>query len=276
MRDSAEGGALVELGGAPAELNEVAAREWDRLVAELEPRRVLTDLDRNALAAYCAAYALWSDATDSLRRFGPMLKSPSGYPVQSPYVAIASRQTAIMMRIAGELGLTPTSRGKLSGAASDVDLFGDPVAENHGRRGRPQHVATRENRDKVVMGLALGWSNERLASALSITVPTLRKAYRRELKARDEQRDRLDAAYAMHLWNEVQAGNVGAMRLWAGYVERNDAMLYGQVKHPRDPGGKPKEPPLGKKEQALRDAHAPDTGSTLGELMARRQAARLQ
>jgi hypothetical protein len=29
-----------------------------------------------------------------------MIKSPSGYPVQSPYVAIANRQAEIMMRIA--------------------------------------------------------------------------------------------------------------------------------------------------------------------------------
>lgn len=34
-----------------------------------------------------------------------MVKSPSGYPIHSPYVAIANRQAEIMMRIAAEFGL---------------------------------------------------------------------------------------------------------------------------------------------------------------------------
>jgi hypothetical protein len=33
-----------------------------------------------------------------------MVKSPSGYPIQSPYGSIANRQAEIMMRIAAELG----------------------------------------------------------------------------------------------------------------------------------------------------------------------------
>jgi phage terminase small subunit len=36
-----------------------------------------------------------------------MVKSPSGYPMQSPYIAIANRQAEIMMRIASEFGFTP-------------------------------------------------------------------------------------------------------------------------------------------------------------------------
>jgi phage terminase small subunit len=37
----------------PPELGPVARREWDRLVSELAPLRLLTHLDRAALAAYC-------------------------------------------------------------------------------------------------------------------------------------------------------------------------------------------------------------------------------
>jgi phage terminase small subunit len=43
-----------------------------------------------------------------------MVKSPSGYPIQSPYVAIANRQAEIMMRIASEFGFTPASRSRIS------------------------------------------------------------------------------------------------------------------------------------------------------------------
>ena len=38
----------------------------------------------------------------------------AGYPVQSPYLAIANRQAEIMMRIASEFGFTPASRSRIS------------------------------------------------------------------------------------------------------------------------------------------------------------------
>src|ERR1700689_5052301 len=83
----------------PAELGPVARREWDRLAGELGKLKLLTALDRAALAAYCGAYALWAEATEAIQKFGTMVKSPSGFPIQSPYVSIANRQAEIMMRI---------------------------------------------------------------------------------------------------------------------------------------------------------------------------------
>jgi P27 family predicted phage terminase small subunit len=84
----------------PAELGPVARREWDRLAVELSALRILTNLDRAALAAYCGAYAMWAEATEAIQKFGTMVKSPSGFPQQSPYVSIANRQAEIMIRIA--------------------------------------------------------------------------------------------------------------------------------------------------------------------------------
>jgi P27 family predicted phage terminase small subunit len=98
----------------PPELGEVARREWDRLVGQLGSLRMLTQLDRAALAAYCGAYALWLEATEAIQKFGIMVKSPQGFPIQSPYVSIANRQAEIMMRIAGEFGFTPASRSRIS------------------------------------------------------------------------------------------------------------------------------------------------------------------
>jgi P27 family predicted phage terminase small subunit len=108
----------------PLELGPVARREWDRMAAELTSLRILTQLDRAALAAYCGAYAMWAEATEAIQKFGTMVKSPSGYPVQSPYVSIANRQAEIMMRIASEFGFTPASRSRISTPAPDKhDLF---------------------------------------------------------------------------------------------------------------------------------------------------------
>jgi len=51
---------------------------------------------------------------EAIQKYGTMIKSPSGYPVQSPYLAIANRQAEIMMRIASEFGFTPASRSRIS------------------------------------------------------------------------------------------------------------------------------------------------------------------
>ena len=147
-----------------------------------------------------------------------------------------------------------------------LDLFGEPVPANWGGRGRPQHIPTQQNRNKVSMLLALGWANPRIAAAMFVTLPTLRKHYFSELKFRDVARDRLDARTAITLWDQFQAGNVAAGKAFREFVEHNDLMIYGQTSPPE-----PTAPKLGKKEQALADANSPDTGTTLGELMARRQ-----
>jgi P27 family predicted phage terminase small subunit len=109
----------------PPELGPVARREWDRLSQELASLGLLTNLDRSALAAYCGAYALWAEATEAIQKYGTMVKSPSGYPIQSPYVAIANRQAEIMMRIASEFGFTPASRSRISTSASATEPLFD-------------------------------------------------------------------------------------------------------------------------------------------------------
>jgi P27 family predicted phage terminase small subunit len=114
----------------PTELGPVARQEWDRLASELGTLKLLTSLDRAALAAYCGAYALWAEATGAIQKYGTMVKSPSGYPIQSPYVSIANRQAEIMIRIASEFGFTPASRSRISTPIKNepnlFDLFSEP------------------------------------------------------------------------------------------------------------------------------------------------------
>jgi P27 family predicted phage terminase small subunit len=52
--------------------------------------------------------------TKAVQNFGTMVKSPNGYPIQSPYIAIANRQAEIMLRIAAEFGFTPASRSRIA------------------------------------------------------------------------------------------------------------------------------------------------------------------
>ena len=152
----------------------------------------------------------------------------------------------------------------------NFDLFGDPIAEGGRGRGRPAHVPTVENRRRVSMLLALGWGNERIAGALRITLPTFRRHYFSELKFRDVARDRLDMRRAELLWQQVEAGNVGAMKAFDRFLEKSDLMSFGRTG--AAPAQKaPKGQKLGKKEAAAAAAHRPDTGSPLGQLIAQRQ-----
>src|SRR6476659_9708089 len=117
----------------PPELGPVAQKECYRLVGELAALRLLTNLDRAALAAYCGAYALWAESTQAIQKYGALIKSPTGFPIQSPYLAIANRQAEIMMRIASEFGFTPASRSRIAtpgkSSPSLFDWMEDPSGE---------------------------------------------------------------------------------------------------------------------------------------------------
>jgi hypothetical protein len=70
------------------------------------------------------------EAMEAIQKYGSMIKSPSGFPVQSPYLAIANRQTEIMMRIASEFGFTPASRSRISTSAPDEQNLLDLMEED--------------------------------------------------------------------------------------------------------------------------------------------------
>ena len=115
----------------PPELSPIARQEWSRLTAELAKLNLITHLDRGALATYCGAYALWAEAMVQIQKFGTMVKSPTGYPMQSPYLSIANRQAELMMRIASEFGFTPASRSRISAPPPDQLPLLDLTAEDY-------------------------------------------------------------------------------------------------------------------------------------------------
>lgn len=97
----------------PGHLSRVAAKEWRRLARPLHDMGVLSTTDRAALAAYCQTYARWVEAEERLKETPVLIKSPSGYPQQSPWLSIANKQLEIMGRYMAELGLTPSARARL-------------------------------------------------------------------------------------------------------------------------------------------------------------------
>lgn len=98
----------------PEHLSESAKREWFRIAPDLHAAGVLTRLDRAALAGYCAAFARWHEAEDQLAASGGLVvKAPSGYPMQNPYLAISNRALEDIRKFAAEFGMTPASRTRV-------------------------------------------------------------------------------------------------------------------------------------------------------------------
>ena len=110
-----EGGpaAFRALPRCPPHLNAIARKEWRRLASALHSVGILTVVDRAALAAYCQAWARWVEAEEHLAKGPPLIKTPSGYVQQSPWLTVANKQLEIMGRFMAELGLSPSARARL-------------------------------------------------------------------------------------------------------------------------------------------------------------------
>jgi P27 family predicted phage terminase small subunit len=116
----------AEMPSIPEHLSETAAKEWVRVSEQLLRLGLLTAVDRAAFAAYCTVYARWADAEEALKKTGPVVRSPSGYPMISPYLIVANRALDQMRQYLIEFGLTPASRSRISvGMAEQHDSVED-------------------------------------------------------------------------------------------------------------------------------------------------------
>ena len=97
----------------PAHLSGEAKKEWRRLGRQLASLGLLSSIDRGALALYCQAWGRWVEAEEALKRHGVMVKSPSGFPMQSPYLAVANKAMEQMRALLTEFGMSPSSRTRV-------------------------------------------------------------------------------------------------------------------------------------------------------------------
>ena len=110
----------------PAHLSDEAKVEWGRIIAILVQIKLMTQIDRATLAAYCQAYGRWVQAErtlagmaekDMLTR-GLMIKTTGGNLIQNPLVGTANKAMADMVRYAAEFGMTPSTRTRLQNPGS--------------------------------------------------------------------------------------------------------------------------------------------------------------
>jgi P27 family predicted phage terminase small subunit len=117
----------ASLPDCPPHLTTEARAEWERLAEILNGIGLLTQVDRAAMAGYCQCWGRWVEAEQKLAETPPILRTPSGYIQQSPWLSIANRQLELMARYMTELGLTPASRSRLVVPMEEPWEFDEPV-----------------------------------------------------------------------------------------------------------------------------------------------------
>lgn len=98
----------------PAELDAAEQVEWQRITALLAKEGLLDKVDRAMLTAYCVAWARWWRADRQVAASGgEVVKSPSGYPIQNPWLSVANGALRQLTQIAAQFGLSPAGRRRL-------------------------------------------------------------------------------------------------------------------------------------------------------------------
>jgi len=123
----------VEIPKCPQHLQPEARKEWKRIALELEKLGLISQIDRAALAAYCAA---WSEmvfcekkietlnAADEKGEAGLVGITPSGYQQMSVWVQIRNRAYDRMMKFAAEFGMSPSARSRVTPSDNQLALPG--------------------------------------------------------------------------------------------------------------------------------------------------------
>lgn len=105
----------------PVHIGGYALEEWARVCRELYLAGILDHTDTGALAAYCQAYDVWRSASEEITRIrkikgdiGAFLTvTASRNVIQNPLLGVMNKSRGDMVRLAAELGMTPSSRASL-------------------------------------------------------------------------------------------------------------------------------------------------------------------
>lgn len=106
----------------PDWLSPAAQEHWPLVADQLTDAGILSNIDGPALALYCEAFARWRHANDQVVKFGPVVKAPSGFPVQSPFLSISNKSWEQMAKMLVEFGMTPSSRSRVNAIPEAPDV----------------------------------------------------------------------------------------------------------------------------------------------------------
>jgi len=112
----------------PANASEEVLAEWNRLVAVLEPMRVITVVDELALEQFAEYLVRWKKATAQLEKLGEVIpvRNAQGAVVsfkRSPWVAMQIEYGLMVRRYSCEFGMTPAARSRVETTHEETQDF---------------------------------------------------------------------------------------------------------------------------------------------------------
>lgn len=93
----------------PEWINPTGKKEWRRVSAALERLGLLTEIDLQALAAYCNAYSELMAANQRIKRSGRYVMARKMW-ITAPWVNQANKSRDAMVKYAAQFGCTPSAR----------------------------------------------------------------------------------------------------------------------------------------------------------------------
>jgi P27 family predicted phage terminase small subunit len=105
--------AAVALGDEARQQQRDAAAEWKRVVPVLDRMGLLATVDGALLTDYCACWARLLQCERALAREGLIVQGQKGV-VRNPHTTVAVGYRTALRGYIGELGLGPSSRGRLA------------------------------------------------------------------------------------------------------------------------------------------------------------------
>lgn len=103
----------------------VAAREWNRVVPVLKHTAGLTAVDATVLLDYCVCVARIDQCEREISRNGLLMRGERGMQ-KNGATTVVGQYRQQLARYVGELGLSPSARGRLTppeGDPDDDDIF---------------------------------------------------------------------------------------------------------------------------------------------------------
>lgn len=123
-----------QLKRAPAWLiDDVAKKEWNRLIKELDKIEIIGNLDKNNLGAYCNAFSRYLQVSAELSESTLVVKKQTRYgeeTVPNPLISIQKTYAEEMRKFAALCGLTIDSR--LKAAVTKISKKDDELNEKFG------------------------------------------------------------------------------------------------------------------------------------------------
>jgi len=117
---------------APDHLSPDQVEAW-RYAIECAPRGLLKRLDRDMLAIWVVASDLHRQAVKKVNALGILVKVGKDedqlLPRRNPYLEVVNVQAGIMMKVAAELGFTPSSRSRIIAPPEDPEVPADAFSE---------------------------------------------------------------------------------------------------------------------------------------------------